>query len=224
VKITIIIPTLNEASYLPETLAAARQLPGHFELIVVDGGSTDRTCQIAREMGAACIHAASGRAAGMNRGSALAGGDVLLFLHADTQLPHDSYALIAAALARRSVIGGCFRLSFDSGHPLLALYAFLTRFPFRLFHYGDTAFFIRTGVFRRLNGYRAQPILEDLDLWLRMRACGRIVILAAPVITSSRRYERRGVLRQQALNTLLVLLFLFGVHPRTLKRLYAEVR
>jgi len=224
VRISIVVPTLNEARQLPGAIGAIRRLPGDFEVIVADGGSEDRTLEIAREMGVACVSATPSRAAGMNGGSALASGDALLFLHADTRLPRDAHGLIASALARPGVVGGCFRLAFDSPHPLLALYAFFTRFSFRLFHYGDAAYFVRADVFRRLGGYRVQPILEDLDLWLRMRACGRVVVLPAPVLTSARRYQRRGVLRQQVLNTLIVILFLLGRDPRELKRRYADVR
>jgi rSAM/selenodomain-associated transferase 2 len=223
-RISIVVPTLNEARQLPGLLAAIRRLPGSFEVIVADGGSEDRTLEIAREMGAVCVSAAPTRAVGMNAGSALATGDALLFLHADTRLPRDAHALVASALSRPGVVGGCFRLTFDSPHPLLALYAFFTRFPFRLFHYGDAAYFVRADVFRRLGGYQPQPILEDLDLWLRMRACGRVVVVPAPVRTSARRYERRGALRQQVLNTVIVVQFLLGRDPRELKRRYADVR
>ncbi|MDX6647413.1 MAG: hypothetical protein QOK40_3140 [Miltoncostaeaceae bacterium] len=220
-RITIVIPALNEASVLPSTLAAARALGGDPEIVVVDGGSSDDTPRIARERGASCVAAPPGRAVAMNRGAALAGGEVLIFVHADTRLPPDAGRRIASALAEPDVVGGCFRLSFDSRRRLLSLYAFCTRFGFRLLHYGDAAYFVRAEVFRRLGGYREYPLMEDLDLWLRMRCCGRTVVLPSCVVTSARRYERRGALRQQALNTALVLLFMLGVHPRRLKRFYA---
>jgi len=225
VRISVVIPALDEAAVLPATLTALERLGGDLEVIVVDGGSRDETAGIARRMGAACVTAPPGRAAAMNRGAALAGGDALVFLHADTRLPPDAGPRIAAALARPEVVGGCFRLGFDSPSRILALYAFFTRFPFRLFHYGDAAYFVRAEAFRRLGGFREYPLMEDVDLWLRMRRCGRLVVLPSPVVTSARRYERRGALRQQALNTLLVVLFVCGVPPRLLKRLYsANVR
>jgi len=221
VKISIVIPALNEASALPSTLAAVQALAGDLEIIVVDGGSSDDTVEVAQRFAAACAAAPPGRAAAMNRGAALARGEALVFLHADTRLPPDAHLAISSALARPGVAGGCFRLSFDSPRRLLAVYAFFTRFPFRLFHYGDAAYFIRAEAFRRLRGFREYPVMEDLDLWLRMRACGRAVVLPSSVVTSARRYERRGVLRQQVLNVVLVLLFVLGVHPRRLKRFYA---
>jgi cellulose synthase/poly-beta-1,6-N-acetylglucosamine synthase-like glycosyltransferase len=160
----------------------------------------------------------------MNRGAALATGDVLLFLHADTRLPADARRRIAGALAHPDVVGGCFRLSFDSSRRALALIAFFTRFRLRVFHYGDAAFFVRREVFRRLGGYRAYPVMEDIDLWLRLRRAGSTVVVPSAVVTSARRFERRGPLRQQALNTALVALFLLGVPPRTLTRFYGHVR
>jgi rSAM/selenodomain-associated transferase 2 len=225
VSITIVIPALDEASVLPSTLAAARALGDDVEIIVVDGGSRDGTVDIARRLGAVCVSAPPGRAAAMNRGAALARGETLLFLHADTRPPPDARERIGAAFTRAGVVGGCFRLSFDSPRRVLAAYAFFTRFPFRLFHYGDAGYFVRAEAFRRLGGFREYPLMEDLDLWLRMRACGRVVVVASAVVTSARRYERRGALRQQALNTALVLLFVLGVPPRRLKRFYsANVR
>jgi rSAM/selenodomain-associated transferase 2 len=206
---------------MASTLAAIQALAGDLEIIVVDGGSRDDTVGIARRLGAACVVAPPGRAAAMNRGAALARGEALLFLHADTRLPPDAHLRISSALARPGVVGGCFRLSFDSPRRMLAVYAYFTRFRFRLFHYGDAAYFIRADAFRRLGGYREYPVMEDLDLWLRMRGCGRAVVLPSSVLTSARRYERRGALRQQALNVTLVLLFVLGVDPRRLKRFYA---
>jgi rSAM/selenodomain-associated transferase 2 len=223
-KISIVIPTYNEAGCLARTLAAARDLPGDFEILVVDGGSTDATVRIAAEMGIEVVEAPRGRAAQMNHGAARARGEVLLFVHADTLLPQDAHARIESALRDPQVLGGCFRLSFDRPHPMLRVYAFFTRFPCRLFHYGDQAFFVRADAFRKLDGYRAYPIMEDLDFWLRMVRAGKVAVLGAPVVTSARRYSRHGAVRQQLLNLTLVVLFFLGVSPFTLTRFYRIVR
>jgi rSAM/selenodomain-associated transferase 2 len=223
-KISIVIPTWNEAGCLARTLAAARSLPGDFEILVVDGGSSDGTLRIAAGMGVAAVEGPRGRATQMNHGAALARGEVLLFVHADTLLPPDAHARIEDALRDPELLGGCFRLSFDRADPMLRLYSYFTRFSCRLFHYGDQAFFVRTSSFRELGGYRAYPIMEDLDLWLRMVRAGKVAVLGAPVVTSARRYSRHGTVRQQLLNLTLVVLFFLGVSPFTLTRFYRTVR
>jgi hypothetical protein len=128
------------------------------------------------------------------------------------------------ALRDPAVVGGCFRLRFDRDRPALRLYSYFTRFSFRLFHYGDEAFFVRAVVFRRLRGFQPFPIMEDLDFWLRLRRCGRVAIIPTPVVTSARRFVRRGPVRQQLVSLALVLLFLLGVSPYRLKRYYDDVR
>lgn len=224
-KISIVIPTYQEEGCLARTLEALLALPGEFEVLIVDGGSTDGTVRIAAERGVALVQAPQrGRGAQLNHGASLARGDILLFLHADTFLPGDAHARIAAALADPTVSGGCFRLRFDHDQPFLRFLSFCTRFSFRLFHYGDQAFFVRSGFFREIGGFRSYPILEDLDFWLRMVRQGKPIVLDTPVVTSARRFRRGGALRQQALNVLLVGLFFLGVSPFTLERLYRDVR
>jgi rSAM/selenodomain-associated transferase 2 len=223
-KISVVIPTLNEAACLGAAVAALRALPGELELLVADGGSSDDTLRIARDLGVRVIAGARGRGLQMNLGASQATAEVLLFLHADTLLPRDAHARIAAALRDPATIGGCFRLGFDTPNPLLRSYAFFTRFRFRLFHYGDQAFFVRAATFRELGGYRPYPIMEDLDFWLRLVQAGRVVVLDEAVVSSARRYSRCGVVRQQLVNFALVVLFFLGVSPFTLSRFYQAVR
>lgn len=223
-KISVVVPALDEAACIAVTLAALRSLPGDFDVLVVDGGSTDDTVRIARESGARVVVGPRGRGAQMNHGASLVDGDVLLFVHADTLLPRDAYARIVDALRSDDVQGGCFRLSFDRNDSLLRCYAFFTRFRFRLFHYGDQAFFVRARYFREIGGYRAYPIMEDLDFWLRMARSSKVAVLGAPVVSSARRYDHCGIVRQQFLNLLLVMLFFLGVSPFTLSRFYRMVR
>ena len=223
-KISIVIPTLNEAAALPGTLELLRALAGDFEIVVVDGGSSDGTLDLARRMGVRAVAGPRGRGAQMNHGASLATGDVLLFLHADTQLPRNAYALIADAMRDPELHGGCFRLGFDRPHLLLRFFAWCTRFSFRTIHFGDSAYFMRAEAFRASGGYRAYPIMEDLDLWLRMSRGGKVAILDAAVVSSARRFSRCGIVRQQLRNMMLVLLFLMGVSPSTLHRFYQDVR
>ena len=222
--ISVIIPTWNEAAWITGTLAHLAALPGDWEVLVVDGGSDDDTVRLARGMGARVLQGPRGRGVQMNHGAAHARGEVLLFLHADTRLPAEAHAAITAACADPALAGGCFRLRFDRDRGPLRLMGAATRLPFRLLHYGDAAFFARAEVFRALGGYRPYPIMEDIDFWLRMRRAGPVEVLPAWVVTSARRFVRRGVVRQQLVNVALVFLFLLGVSPGRLKKLYDEVR
>jgi len=223
-KISIVVPTYNEAGCLARTLTALRALPGDFDLLVVDGGSTDDTVNIARELGVRAVVGPKGRGPQMNHGASLVDGDVLLFVHADTLLPTDAHARITEAFRDPELTGGCFRLGFDRTHSLLRFLSFCTRFTCRLFHYGDQAFFVRTRYFRETGGYRAYPIMEDLDLWLRMVRAGKVAVLGAAVVSSARRFNSSGIVRQQLLNIALVTLFLMGVSPFILHRFYRNVR
>jgi hypothetical protein len=123
-------------------------------------------------------------------------------------------------LSEPAVAGGCFRLRFDDDHPVLRMSSALNRFSFRLFHYGDCAYFVRRGTFREMGGFHVMPLLEDLDFWMRLNRAHRVVVARASVLTSARRFRDVGVVRQQALATLIVLLYLLGVGAPRLARLY----
>jgi len=219
-RVSIIIPTYNEIRWIGETLEATRRLEGDFEILVVDGLSDDGTPEAVRQAGIGCYPAPRGRAAQMNEGARRASGATLLFLHADTRLPPDAHHLIRTALGDPRTGGGCFQLAYDDDHPVLRFSAFLTRSTNRFVHYGDSAYFVRSRLFDELGGYQPWPILEDLDLWSRLRRRTRLVVVEAAVTTSARRFARRGAVRQQLANICIVGLFLLGVHPKRLGRLY----
>ena len=219
--LSIVVPTFQEAGRIAATVDAARRLGPDVEIIVVDGGSSDGTAEIARRRGARVIEAADrGRARQMNQGAASAAGDVLLFLHADTILPPDARNAIEDILSDPDVAGGCFRLRFDDDHVVLRVSSALSGLGFRLFHYGDSAYFVRRATFGEMGGFHAMPLLEDLDFWLRLNRRHRVVVARASVLTSARRFRHVGVVRQQALGTLIVMLYMLGVGAPRLARLY----
>jgi rSAM/selenodomain-associated transferase 2 len=224
VLISIIIPTLNEATTMRDLAVSLSRLRGEFEAIVCDGGSVDKTVEIARECGVRVIAAPRGRGRQMNAGAREAKGDALLFLHADTRLPEDALLLIAEALDDTMVCGGNFSLVFDGetweSRALTLIYPFLR---FGGMCYGDSAIFVRREVFVQLGGYGDYPVFEDCDLYRRIARVGRFARLPERATTSSRRFEGRFI-RTFALWSLMQVLYWAGVDPNRLDRLYKPLR
>lgn len=222
-KISVIIPTLNEADWIGRTLQSVCEQPGSKELIVVDGGSSDRTVERATGR-ARVIRSARGRAIQMNRGAAEAVGDVLFFLHADTLLPADAFSTVRKLLAAPSIEAGTFRLQFDRQTPLLNFYGFCTRIPLPSLCFGDRGLFVRRQVFEELNGYPEIPIFEDLEIVRRLHRRGGFHFCSRSVTTAARRFVQKGLLRQQLQNTCLWLYYMLGGNPHTVAHLYSYRR
>ena len=193
--ISVIIPTLNEGAELPRTLAALSSQGVPHEVLVVDAHSTDSTAILAREGGANLIAGPRRqRAAQMNLGAAVARGEALLFLHADTRLPAGALAKMLASLAKPDVAGGGFARRYDSPSPFLRLTCALAEVRTRAFGWflGDQAIFVRQTAFAALGGFREWDSFEDLDFSRRMARVGRVVTLRPPVISAARRFDARG--------------------------------
>ncbi len=224
-RISIIIPALDEEENLAATLGSCG---GNLvsEVIVVDGGSSDGTVAVAESHGARVVGAARGRALQMNAGAAAAGGDVLLFLHADTVLPVNFDAAIADALADRPVVGGRFDIDLQPSSPLIWLTARLISLRSRLSRLatGDQALFVRRAFFEQIGGYEEIPIMEDLALSAAMKRGGKVACLRHCVVSSSRRWRKDGVVRTILLMWTLRLLYFCGVSPRRLAKVYANTR
>lgn len=220
-KISVIVPTLNEATRLADTLGRVRTaLPGA-ELIVADGGSVDGTAEIARAEGARLAVSARGRGKQFAAGAARAQGEVLVFLHADTLLPRDAGEVLARAFADERVEIGTFRLRFDEGGWFLRGCAWCTRRDSVFTRFGDQGIVVRRAFYARLGGFPEWPLFEDVELLRRARRLTRIVSFPACVTTSARRFRRGGALRQQARNAWLLLRFLAGVSPHRLAGEYS---
>lgn len=224
-NISVILPVLNEARSIAATLAALAPLQP-FETIVVDGGSQDRTCDIAREFAVRIVDAERGRARQMNRGAQAARGDVLLFLHADTCLPATAFADIAAALSDARYLGGRFDVALDGGHWLLPVIGRLISYRSRVSKVGtgDQALFVRRDVFQRIGGFEDIPLMEDIALCRTLKRLGGVACLRSRVVTSARRWEADGVWRTIFRMWTLKLLYLSGVSPVRLKQFYADTR
>lgn len=228
-KFSVIIPTLNEAQTIGNTLEALARVTGDIEIVVVDGGSDDGTCDIVNEykarLGLRLLDSARGRGAQMHAGACAAQGEVLWFLHADTLPPVDALENIAAALHEIRVVGGNFTIKFDgtqhAAQFLTWLYPQLRKIGLC---YGDSAIFVRRDIYEQTGGFQPFPIFEDLDLLRRIRKKGRMVNLASEVVTSSRRFEERSFTLTFARWAILQGFYWLGVHPRTLVRYYAHIR
>ena len=219
--ISVIIPTLNEAHNISACLERLYEARHPFEVIVADGGSQDQTLAIVSHFPRVQqIFSERGKGRQMNAGADLASGDTLLFLHADTYLPPDGLRLIHIAMSDPDVIGGSFSLSFDANNLFLKFYSLCSRINHILFTYGDQALFVGRETFRSIGGFRDIPIMEDIDIQRKLRRKGKFKKIGTPVVTSARRYLKHGVIRQQILNTLLVILYYSGVSPVALKRFY----
>ena len=235
VNISVIIPTLNEAETIATTVRLTANL-GFDEIIVVDGGSTDQTGGIVDSVLARSQHstlgtirllaAPRGRARQLNAGAQAAHGDVLLFLHADTHLPPAAKSSIAAALADGTTVGGRFDVQFDRPSVWSYLIGSLMNLRSRAtgISTGDQALFVRKKVFEELGGFADIPLMEDVDFSARLKRRGQTVALYDRVITSFRRWERRGPLRTILLMWALRLLYWIGVSPHRLANLYPQAR
>ena len=226
-RLAIVVPTLNEEVALRRVLPGVLALaPTPDEVVVSDGGSTDRTVEVARELGARVVTGPPGRGGQLTRGAEATEADILLFLHADTELPADGIRRIREAIAGGAA-GGGFYVRYDvpplllrlGGERLINARTRLTGWPL-----GDQAQFVTRAAFRALGGYRDWPILEDLDFARRLRRHGRLVLITAPVTTAARRFAEQGVVRTVATNWLIWILFLCGVSPHRLARLYRHIR
>lgn len=228
--ISVIIPTLNEEKTLAHTLACTSTLDVA-EIVVADGGSTDRTVQMAeafcaRVLNARVVTAPRGRACQMNEGARASRGEILLFLHADTQLPAKAKRIIESALADSRVVGGRFDVRFDRPSAWGTMISTLMNWRSRLggIATGDQAMFVRRHVFERLGGFSDIPLMEDIEFSARLKHTGPTQALRESVTTSFRRWEQQGPLRTILLMWVLRFLYWIGVSPSRLSQWYKAVR
>lgn len=223
-SVSIIIPTLNEAGCLAESLWRLKdQRPG--EVIVADGGSTDET-RLAAALADRYVEAPRGRARQMNAGAGLARGDVLLFLHADCVLEDGALAEAERRLQRRGVAAGCFTMRVDARGLLYRWIDLVARARVRLtgLVYGDQGLFLRRRLFEELGGFPPLGFLEDVFFSRKLRGRGRIVLADRRIVVSPRRWQRVGVVRQTIRNWTLLSLAAGGIPPDRLAGFYPTVR
>jgi rSAM/selenodomain-associated transferase 2 len=225
VFVSIIVPALNEEAHLLATLNALQQLWGNKEILLVDGGSTDKTVQLARSQGIRVLEGPKGRGPQMHAGALEATGTALWFVHADTIPPPNALHEIERALESQAVVGGNFGLLFDgssrAARQLTAIYPLLRLLGLC---YGDSGIFVRKRVYEQVGGFRAVALFEDLDLLRRLRRAGQFVHLSCSIVTSSRRFEQRNFALMWLYWTSLQVLYWCGVSPNLLARWYYHAR
>jgi len=227
--ISIIVPVLNEEAALPGFLKQFERLEGDFELIVADGGSIDGTVAVAKDPGLPAvkvINAPRGRARQMNAAAREASGEVLLFLHVDTDLPDGALSAIAGAMSDEKVAGGRFKVKLDNPAIPYRVIGSMINIRDAIFggFTGDQAIFVRKSVFDKIGGFREIELCEDLDIARSLKKEGKVIRLPLLVTTSARRWEKSGVLKTILLMWLIRILFYAGVSPKKLAAIYADVR
>ncbi|WP_371265287.1 TIGR04283 family arsenosugar biosynthesis glycosyltransferase [Pleurocapsa sp. PCC 7327] len=220
-RISIIIPVLNEVGTIEKVLAST-QPSTKIEVIVVDGGSVDGTLELVQSLGVKVLSSPTGRACQMNAGASAATGKILLFLHADTLLPSGFDTLVRAALkppkqgCRKAPVAGAFALQIDA--PLRSLrlieWGVNWRSRFLQMPYGDQAIFLKAETFDQIGGFAQLPIMEDFELVRRLKRLGHITIIPVPVLTSARRWLKKGIFQTTLINQIVILAYLLGVSPK----------
>jgi len=224
-RVSVIIPALNEFHHLPATLASVRRGDPH-EIIVVDGGSVDGTAELARNQGAIVLISSPGRAVQMNRGAAIATGERLLFLHADTLLPADYSTQVRQTLAPPGVVAGAFSFAIATEFPGRERIERATNARARRWQlpFGDQALFLGRDTFRLTGGFREWPIMEDYEFVRRLRTQGRIAIAPSVALTSGRRWCELGAVRTTLVNQIIIVGYRLGVPPARLATWYRAGR
>lgn len=217
IRISVVIPALDEEERVAKAIASVR---GAHEVLVVDGGSRDRTRSVADASGAHVLDSPRGRGVQLARGAEQATGDWLVFLHADTTLERGWDRALRAL--PEEVVGGAFRFAIDSPRPAfrplewgVAARCRLLRLP-----YGDQGLFVRRATYGNVGGFRPFPLMEDVDFVRRLARAGRLAFLRTRAFTSPRRWERHGIVGATLRNAWLLAQYAAGRRPEDLARRY----
>lgn len=218
--ISVIIPTLNEQQHIHRLIHTLSSMD-RTEVIIADGGSEDGTCQWVKPY-CRVIDSEPGRAKQMNQGAQQANGEILWFLHADSIISAQMAYSIRSVMQDESVIGGGFSLQFDDPSRRLRLIAAGSnvRAKYLNLYFGDQGFFIRRSVFEKVGGFPSVPLMEDWLLSRQVKKNGQLKLLSEPIVTSSRRFQKNGIIRTFLLMQKIKLLFLCGVPISHLERMY----
>jgi rSAM/selenodomain-associated transferase 2 len=224
-KFSFIVPVLHEADRINDLIASIRQLETDkaFEIMIIDGSPAKDTLHAIKDDRVIKISSEKGRAKQMNAGASVAKGDILIFLHADTELPSTALKRMDAFIDRDEYVGGAFDLGIKSDKVIYKVIAFLGSLRSRLnrIPYGDQAIFIRRDYFNKMGGYRDIPLMEDVELMRRIKRSGnKIWIFYDRVMTSPRRWEEEGLIYSILRNWILQILYFLGLSPHQMVNFY----
>ncbi|AFZ54588.1 TIGR04283 family arsenosugar biosynthesis glycosyltransferase [Cyanobacterium aponinum] len=225
-KISIIIPVINEEKMLLKTIPILKQYP-YVEILFVDGGSQDNTINLIHQAGFKCLSSPIlNRSYQMNLGAESAQGDILLFLHGDTILPHNFPQIIIDIVSNSNFIAGAFLLKIDSDKIIFRLLEIMIKMRSHLFSlpYGDQGIFIKKKIFEKIGGFKNLAIMEDFELIKRLNKKGKIYISSEAVITSARRWEKLGIFKTTLINQLIVIGYYLGINTKKLANFYRQIK
>jgi len=223
-SISIIIPTFNEEAIIAHSLKGLLTITERNEAvdIIVCDASTDETRRILSDFPVTVCQSAKGRAIQMNAGARLAKGDILYFLHADTQPPETFIDNIRSASADGKK-AGCFRMDFSDNNPIMTLYGWFTQFPLMVCRGGDQSLFIDASLFHDIGGFDEKlVVMEDINIIARIEQLERFHILENQVTTSARRYHQNGVIRLQLIFGTIHLMYALGCDQEAIIRYYRD--
>ena len=220
-KYSIIIPTLNEEYFLKQNLKRLKSIGKDLEIIVSDGGSKDNTLDIAKRFNCLIVNSIAGRGIQLNAGASVATGDILIFLHADTFLPVNSFELIEKTFSDDTNKIARFKLGFDFESKLLEFYKKFTNYDSQFTRFGDSAIIVRKEFFFEMNGFSERETFEDVDFFKKASKKTKIILLNEFVSSSARRFISDGVIKRQFYNILLFIAYLFGVNQKLLSKMYS---
>ncbi len=220
--ISVVIPTLNEAGELPETLQRVRAVPQIGEIIVVDAGSSDSTCEIARERNCTVLECEPSRGKQLRMGAKKVTGDIVLFLHADTWVPENAGHAIIKCLSQPLVVAGGFHKTFRDGRGYIPFSRLRLAFFCRVLKsiYGDQGIFVRREILEAVGGVPDVPLMEEFELCKKLSSQGYLALAAVAVQTSSRKFAKEGVLKTYWRMTLCTIRYWLGASPKKLVEIY----
>jgi rSAM/selenodomain-associated transferase 2 len=231
-RVSVIIPTLNELTLLPATVAILEKCVALHEIIIADGGSTDGTCEWVEERShhqktMRLLRCERGRGKQLNAGASAAEGEALFFLHADCLPAPQALDAIVDTLQTTQICGGCFYIGFSKKEstPSLQLVSRAINFRSRIARTatGDQGIFARRTAYEHIGGFKSWPLFEDVDFATRLKSRGKFVVLEPALIISARRWKTGGVWRTTTVMGLLLLGYHLKIPPARLKRWFADM-